>query len=60
MNDLYKWQYMVAFLRGAQFDQFTLEEVATQLSGPVLETHRHTLLSDRLYEPSSVERFAAI
>jgi len=60
MNDFYKWAYMTAVLQGAKFDQYALQTVAESMVGEVLEKNQYTKLTDRLYEPTVMERFAAM
>lgn len=58
MTDFHKWAYMIAVMQGAKFDQYALQTVAESMVGEVTDKQKYTKLTDRLYEPTSVEKFA--
>ena len=58
-ND-FQWDLMVGQLRGLQFNNFGLHQIAQLSCGDVLETHQHHKLTERLYTPTVMERFAAM
>ncbi|MFZ9241408.1 MAG: hypothetical protein ACO22R_09725 [Chitinophagaceae bacterium] len=58
MNDLF-FQLMVAELKGERFNNFGLNQLAQTQMGAVKESVQHLKLSDRLYTPTVMERFAA-
>lgn len=62
MNDLkdFQWELMVGQLRGIQLNNFGLHQIAQLSCGPVVDTHQHLKLTDRLYTPTAGERFDAI
>ena len=58
-ND-FQWDLMIGHLRGLQFNNFGLQQIAELSCGDVLETHQHHKLTERLYTPTAGERFDAI
>ena len=58
-ND-FQWDLMIGHLRGLQFNNFGLHQIAQLSCGPVGETHQHHKLTERLYTPTVMERFAAM
>lgn len=59
-ND-FQWDLMVAQLRGdIQFNEFGLHQVAQLSCGDVKESTKHDLLTQRLYQPTVMERFASL
>lgn len=59
MNDLF-FQLMVAELKGERFNNFGLNQLAQTQCGDVKECKEYTLLTNRLYQPTVMERFAAM
>ena len=58
-ND-FQWDLMIGQLRGLQFNNFGLHQIAQLSCGDVIDTHQHLKLTDRLYTPTVMERFAAM
>ena len=58
MNDLF-WNVMLEELAGAKFTTFGLYRVAELNTGEVVNAERYELLTNRLYEPTAADRFAA-
>lgn len=56
----FQWELMVGQLRGIQFNNFGLHQIAKLSCGDVLEKHQHLKLTERLYTPTAGERFDAI
>ena len=56
----FQWDLMVGQLRGIQFNNFGLQQVAELSCGPVKDTTEHLKLTQRLYTPTKMERFAAL
>ena len=59
MNDLF-FQLMVAELNGERFTNYGLNQLAQTQCGDVKETNQYLKLTQRLYEPTVMERFAAL
>ena len=59
MNDLF-FQLMIAELKGERFNNFGLNQLAQTQCGDVKETNQYLKLTQRLYEPTVMERFAAL
>ena len=59
MNDLF-FQLMVAELKGERFNNFGLNQLAQTQCGEVKERKEYTLLTNRLYTPTVMEKFAAM
>ena len=55
-ND-FQWDLMLAQLRGTQFNNFGLHQVAQESCGEVLGSQTHDLLTQRLHEEDWRERF---
>ena len=58
MKDL-QWTYMLDVLAGANFSNHGLNCLAQLNIGEVKETHQYLLLTERLYTPTNMEKFAA-
>ena len=58
-ND-FQWDLMIGHLRGLQFNNFGLQQIAELSCGAVTETHQQLKLTERLYTPTAGERFDAI
>lgn len=58
-ND-FQWDLMIGQLRGIQFNNFGLHQVAQLSCGDVIETKEHLKLTERLYTPTKMEKFAAL
>ena len=58
-ND-FQWDLMIGHLRGLEFNNFGLQQIAELSCGAVTETHQHLKLTERLYTPTVMERFAAM
>jgi hypothetical protein len=58
-ND-FQWGLMIGHLRGIQFNNFGLHAIAQLSCGEVTETHQYPLLTNRLYTPTVMEKFAAM
>lgn len=58
-ND-FQWDLMVGQLRGIQFNNFGLHQVAKLSCGDVKEEVQHLKLTERLYTPTVMEKFAAM
>ncbi|MFZ9515483.1 MAG: hypothetical protein ACO29P_09650 [Bacteroidia bacterium] len=50
---------MIAELKGEKFNNFGLNQLAQTQCGDVKESVQHLKLSNRLYTPTVMERFAA-
>ena len=63
MKDIAAWTYMTNVLKGANYTPhvclLVADEVVTTV-GSRGDTHVHTLLTNRLYEPTASERFANV
>ena len=59
MSDLF-FQLMVAELKGERFNNFGLNQLAQTQCGEVKESKQYLKLSERLYTPTVMERFAAM
>lgn len=59
MRDL-NWVYMLDVLAGEKFTNYGLQQIAEINIGKIVSTNRYMKLTERLYEPSSTERFAAM
>lgn len=59
MTDLF-FQLMVAELKGERFNNFGLNQLAQTQCGEVKECKEYLLLSNRLYTPTVMEKFAAM
>jgi hypothetical protein len=59
MTDLF-FQLMVAELKGERFNNFGLNQLAQTQCGEVKESVQHLKLTQRLYTPTVMERFAAM
>ena len=57
-NDL-NWVYMLDILAGEKFTNFGLQKMAEMQVGEVKSTNQYLLLTQRLYTPTVMERFAA-
>ena len=58
MKDL-NWIYMLDVLSGAQFSNYGLQCLAELNCGDVKSKTEYPLLTQRLYTPTVMERFAA-
>jgi hypothetical protein len=58
MKDLF-FQLMVAELKGEKFNNYGLERLAETQFGEVKESKQYLLLTERLYTPTAMEKFAA-
>lgn len=58
MKDL-NWMYMLDVLSGEKFSNFGLQKMAEINIGKVTQSKQYLKLSDRLYTPTVMERFAA-
>lgn len=58
MNKMF-WEMMVYELNGNKFNNYGLNVLAQTQCGEVKECKEHLLLTNRLYEPTAAERFAA-
>jgi hypothetical protein len=56
----FQWELMVAQLRGTKFNNFGLHLVAQLSCGDVIAVDQHLKLTERLYTPTVMERFAAM
>ena len=59
MNEMF-WNVMVEELAGAKFTTYGLYKVAELNTGEVVGSTVYDKLTQRLYEPSATERFAAV
>lgn len=59
MRDLF-WVQMLDVLAGDTFTNLGLQRIAEINIGKVVSTNQYLKMSERLYEPTSVERFAGI
>ena len=59
MKDL-QWNLMLEHLKGSQFSNYGLNQLAQLNIGPVINQKQYTILSDRLYIPTKAEKFAAL
>lgn len=57
-NDL-NWVYMLDVLSGEKFTNFGLQKLAEMQVGEVKSTNQYLLLTQRLYTPTVMEKFAA-
>jgi len=57
MKDL-NWVYMIDVLSGAKFTNYGLQCLAELNCGDVKERTEYLLLTNRLYTPTAMERFA--
>ena len=57
-NDL-NWVYMLDILAGEKFTNFGLQKMAEMQVGEVKSTNQYLLLTQRLYTPTVMEKFAA-
>jgi hypothetical protein len=57
MKDL-NWLYMLDVLSGAKFSNYGLQCLAELNCGEVKERREYPLLTNRLYTPTAMERFA--
>jgi hypothetical protein len=57
MND-FQWTLMIGQLKGARFDDFESNKVAQMSCGVVKESRQYLKLSERLYTPTVMEKFA--
>jgi hypothetical protein len=53
------WDMMVFELQGNKFNNFGLNVLAQTQCGEVKESKQYLLLTNRLYEPTAMERFDA-
>ena len=58
MKDL-NWMYMLDILSGEKFSNFGLQKMAEINIGNVTQSRQYPLLTNRLYTPTVMERFAA-
>lgn len=58
MNKMF-WEMMVYELNGNKFNNYGLNVLAQTQTGEVKESVVYELLTNRLYEPTAAERFAA-
>lgn len=58
MNEMF-WDMMVFELKGNKFNNLGLNVLAQTQVGEVKETKEYLLLTNRLYTPTMMERFAA-
>jgi len=58
MKDL-NWMYMLDVLSGEKFSNFGLQKMAEINIGKVTKSRQYPLLTNRLYTPTVMERFAA-
>lgn len=56
--DKFQWTLMVGYLQGARLENFECHKVAQMSCGEVRESHQHLKLTQRLYTPTAMERFA--
>jgi len=54
------WVYMLDILAGEKFTNFGLQKLAEMQVGEVKGTNQYLLLTQRLYTPTVMEKFAAI
>jgi hypothetical protein len=62
MRDNAAWTYMTNVLQGAKYEPHVCLLITDEVISTVGlkgDTHTHTLLTNRLYEPTAAERFAA-
>jgi hypothetical protein len=59
MRDL-NWIYMLDVLSGEKFTNFGLQKLAEMQVGEVKGTNQYLKLTERLYTPTVMEKFAAI
>jgi len=59
MKDL-QWNLMLEQLKGSQFSNYGLNQLAQLNIGPVINQKQYTILTDRLYIPTKAEKFAAL
>ena len=59
MRDLF-WVHMLDVLAGDKFTNYGLQLIAEINIGKIVSTNQYLKLTERLYEPSSTERFAAM
>jgi hypothetical protein len=59
MRDL-NWVHMLDVLSGEKFTNYGLQQIAEINIGKIVSTNQYLKLTERLYEPSSTERFAAM
>ena len=57
MKDL-QWNLMLEQLKGSEFSNYGLNQLAQLNIGPVINQKQYTILSDRLYIPTKAEKFA--
>ncbi len=57
-ND-FQWDLMMAHLRGLEFNNFGLHQIAQVSCGPVVGSVTHDLLTQRLHEEDWRDRFLA-
>lgn len=53
------WVYMLDVLSGEKFSNFGLQKLAEMQVGEVKSTNQYLLLTQRLYTPTIMEKFAA-
>ena len=53
------WVYMLDVLSGEKFSNFGLQKLAEMQVGEVKSTNQYLLLTQRLYTPTVMEKFAA-
>jgi hypothetical protein len=53
------WDMMLFELKGNKFNNLGLNVLAQTQCGEVKESTQHLLLTNRLYEPTAMEKFAA-
>lgn len=58
MKDLY-WIYMLDVLSGEKFTNIGLQQIAETNIGAIKEIRQYPLLTNRLYTPTMMEKFAA-
>jgi hypothetical protein len=57
MND-FQWTLMIGQLQGARFNDFESNKFAQMTCGPVKSRTEYPLLTNRLYTPTVMEKFA--
>jgi hypothetical protein len=58
-ND-FQWDLMIAQLRGIQLNNFGLHQIAALSCGDVVEAKQYLKLTERLYTPTVMEKFASL
>ena len=58
-NRDFQWDLMIGYLRGLEFNNYGLHQIAQVSCGPVVGSVTHDLLTQRLHEEDWRERFLA-